>query len=680
MKLHFTLRSILLFTCLLLSIHLQSQVTSKTVHVETPGTLPTLINQNLKYILVHLTLTGNLNGDDFRYIFEMAGRDVDGKKTSGKLTDLNLSGARIVSGGNCYYYDTMIGKQYFTSNDSIGARMFFGRTQLTSITLPSTVTYIGQRAFSDCTGLESFLVPTSVTSIADSAFSDCSNLVNLGLYQGVKSIGKRAFLNCSKMPGITIPASVTSIDSLAFGGCTGLNSFYVYGENTSYCHSEGVLFNKDKTTLIACPNQLSKIYTIPSTVSSIADYAFAYCDKITSITIPESVTSIGKNAFMSCTSIRLIHNSNPNPQTIDSAVISGIDTTICRLFVPGGSLSAFRSASGWSKFANLFEGEPTYTVVLSSGTGGRVQINNLSERMKTFKKGDSFQLNVIPSEGYEISEALLNGADLFFDIRDNRYYVSSITDDMVFYITFKKSDVYYTITSQIENEKGGTIAIAPYNDTSVRVKEGSFLDIRIIPQEGYELERLVSTAIGSTDGIDITESVRDNRLIWSNVEQDRNFLVEFREKLKYNLTLNYAESGSFVVEVGHRQPYTCKLEPAEGWSINTIRLNDTDFTSELKEGNWFTVPSMIGDLTLSVSFEKSIASIDPSRASTIKVYTEGESIVIEGAEPGEQISVYTESGSFLTIAKATGDRIKMNVSKGRTYLIKTTEKTFKVVL
>jgi len=678
MKLHFTLRSILLFTCLLLSIHLQSQVTSKTVHVETAGTLPSLINQNLKNLLIHLTLTGNLNGDDFKYIFEMAGRDVDGKETSGKLTDLNLSGARIVSGGNYYFCDTDNDKQYFTSNDSIGSCMFFGRSRLTSITLPSSVTFIGERAFSDCTGLTQFIIPTSVTSIADSAFSGCNKLVNLGLYQGVKSIGKRAFLNCSGLASFTIPASLTSIDSLAFWGCTGLNSFYVYGENTSYSDSEGVLFNYDKTTLIACPNQKSNIYTIPSTVSSIADYAFAYCSKITSVTIPERVTSIGKNAFMSCTSIKLIHNSNPNPQTIDSAVFSGIDTTTCRLFVPSGSLSAFRSALGWSEFTNLFEGEPTYTVALCSGTGGSVQINNLSERMKTFKKGDSFQLNVIPSDGYEISEALLNGADLSFDIRDNHYYVSSITDDMVFYITFKLSDVYYSITSQIG--KGGTITIGSLNKTSVRVKEGSFVDIQIVPQEGYELERLVATAIGSTEGIDITESVRANRLTLWPVSQDQNFIIEFREILKYNLTLNYAESGSFVVEVGYRQTYTCKLEPAEGWSINTVRLNDADFTSELKEGNWFTVPPMIGNSTLSVSFEKTIASIDPSSASTIKVYTEGESIVIEGAEAGNQISVYTESGAFLTTTKATDDSIKIKVSKGCTYLIKTTEKTFKVVL
>lgn len=138
-------RSTVVILGLLLQFNVWAQ-TAHILHVETAGTLPALIADNEKYEITDLTLTGNLNGTDIRFIREMAGSHA----TNGKLSVLNLSGANIVSGGSDYYY--LISDIYYTQNNSISDCMFDG-CQLTNIILPNSVTKIGSDAFSYCFSL-----------------------------------------------------------------------------------------------------------------------------------------------------------------------------------------------------------------------------------------------------------------------------------------------------------------------------------------------------------------------------------------------------------------------------------------------------------------------------------------------------------------------------------------------
>jgi hypothetical protein len=183
----------------------------------------------------------------------------------------------------------------------IEKQAFYYCKGLTNVTIPNGVTCIGDSAFYGCENLTNIKIPNSVTDIGDSAFFGCENLDNVTIPNSVTNIGSHAFFACNLLTNVTIPNSVTSIGKKAFSCCFCLTSVIVDPRNPVYSSVDGVLFDKSLTELIMCPYRKSGRITIPNSITSIADSAFAGCH-ITSITIPNSVTSIGDSAFQSCSS------------------------------------------------------------------------------------------------------------------------------------------------------------------------------------------------------------------------------------------------------------------------------------------------------------------------------------------------------------------------------------------
>ena len=172
-----------------------------------------------------------------------------------------------------------------------------------SAVIAEGVTSISWYAFYDCTSLTSVTIPDSVTSISWYAFYNCRSLTSVTIPNSVTSIGEYAFSDCTSLTSVTIPDSVTSIGSFAFRFCTSLTGIWVAEGNSHYSSDvSGVLFNKDKTTLVQCPGAFAA-YTIPNSVTSIGEYAFYDCTSLTSVTIPDSVTFIANEAFADCKSL-----------------------------------------------------------------------------------------------------------------------------------------------------------------------------------------------------------------------------------------------------------------------------------------------------------------------------------------------------------------------------------------
>ena len=191
----------------------------------------------------------------------------------------------------------------FDKNKSILIQYPAGN-QRTEYAIPNSVTTIGEYAFSYCSNLKSVTIPDSVTTIGGSAFTNCNSLTSVTIPNSVTTIGERAFDFCFELTSVTIPDSVTTIGDCPFSACRSLTNIYVDSGNSNYSSENGVLFNKNKSTLIQYPTGNQRMeYAIPKSVTTIGEYAFSECRSLTSVTIGNSVRTIDKCAFYICSSL-----------------------------------------------------------------------------------------------------------------------------------------------------------------------------------------------------------------------------------------------------------------------------------------------------------------------------------------------------------------------------------------
>ena len=275
-----------------------------------------------------------------------------------------------------------------------------GESEMTSVSIPNTVTYIGEGAFNSCKHLTSIVIPDAVTAIDSYTFSSCYSLTNITIPDAVTSISNRAFNECVALTNITIPDAVTAIGSGAFFGCTSLNSITipnavttigdrafnncgsltrmeVDSDNTIYDSRDNcnaVIETASNTLIAGCMNTL-----IPNSVTAISEYAFNGCTGLINLTIPNSVTAIGDDAFFGCSSMSKIsfgeavssigiwvfHGCNSLtsiicrstiPATVTEYTFNGYSCDIytqATLFVPAEALEAYQTHEEWGKFSRI---------------------------------------------------------------------------------------------------------------------------------------------------------------------------------------------------------------------------------------------------------------------------------------------------------------------------------------
>ena len=225
---------------------------------------------------------------------------------------------------------------------------------LTSITIPNSVTYIGYESFCDCSSLARVSLGNSVASIDGLAFGYCASLASVTIPNSVTSIGKMAFSNCSSLTSITIPDSVASLGWGSFANCINLQNIEVDGGNDDFSDIEGVLFNKNKTTILCYPaGKTSKTYTIPDSVIDIAELAFFGCTSLTRITILDGVGYIGYEAFYECTSLESVSLGNSVTNIGDNAFYGCESLT--SITIPDSVTSIGNSAfSGCGSLQNVY--------------------------------------------------------------------------------------------------------------------------------------------------------------------------------------------------------------------------------------------------------------------------------------------------------------------------------------
>ena len=172
------------------------------------------------------------------------------------------------------------------------------------------VTEIGIGAFSENKRLKKVILPEGLVSIEMGAFRYCINLVSINLPQSLTSIDTYAFEYCEKLKNITIPKNIVyfgnidlkiiGTESETFSDCDRLREITVDEQNPAYASDEGVMFDKNRTTLIKYPSGKKGAYTIPDSVNTIGKGAFEYCNRLTKLSIPKDLMYIEYGEFKKC--------------------------------------------------------------------------------------------------------------------------------------------------------------------------------------------------------------------------------------------------------------------------------------------------------------------------------------------------------------------------------------------
>lgn len=329
------------------------------INLDEAGTLKSKVSEKLKNKITNLKLTGEMNVTDMKFIREMAGAykyyrvyDKESEKYEGNLQHLDLSNVKFVGAENFY-----VCGPHVAEDDDMFARFRSDE--------------VGSMIFVDLENLQTVILPNYLTSI-----SNC------------------AFMGCCGLKSFSLSANIESIAGGAFAGCTGITTLNVDKDNKQYSSEGTVLFNKDKTGIIAAMGNITN-YIIPNSVSEIAYYAFSGCRSLSSISLSPNLKYIGDYAFEGCKDITSIDACMLTPVKITKKTFEEEVKANAYLYVPRGHLQDYKRAEVWRDFREMIEYDfPETFVEVSTVDGNAKEVGRYSVNGQHFE-GQKKGLNIV---------------------------------------------------------------------------------------------------------------------------------------------------------------------------------------------------------------------------------------------------------------------------------------------
>ncbi|MBO7149525.1 MAG: leucine-rich repeat domain-containing protein [Clostridia bacterium] len=303
----------------------------------------------------------------------------------------------------------------------------------TYINIPSEheglpVEEIASSAFNDCVDLVSVSIPNTVKTIGASAFKYCDAIENVTISDGVETIEDQAFYGCHGLIQVSIPKSVTSIGSRSFDLCHGLTRIDVDSANTTYSSIEGVLYNKDATTLVRYPaGKAEQSFEVPSGVTAIGTYAFSYSQKLKELNIAKDVENIETYAFY-VSKVRFVDfEENSSLTNIYASAFES--SKLIKITIPENVTNIDRTAfyycdtlvEVYNKSALDVEDTISYAKNIYTPESGESKLSITTDDYVLYTDADKVLLVgyigndttlVLPSNVTEIGESAFNGSDL----------------------------------------------------------------------------------------------------------------------------------------------------------------------------------------------------------------------------------------------------------------------------
>ncbi len=488
------------------------------------------------------------------------------------------------------------------------------------------VVEIGDDVFAWNTSIRTVTLPPSLQTIGKRVFQGCDSLVSINL-ENVKKIGADAFNSCDLLKSVDL-SSLFFIDEHTFSSCYALESVKISEKTTSIGYD----------AFWYCERLFSVV--IPDGVESIGDNAFENCG-LRKLTLGKNVKTIGDNAFASCSDLMEIHSLAVEPPAYlrgspDGVLFSGKSNTYGILYVPEGSVDAYRQADEWGNFVSIRDSVyPDYVEI-------------------------------------PITSITLD-PDTLIIIRDmpNKYYANwTITPE---------NASYPQLSYEVENQGKFDISFFESGSTTGQISASGWA--YAFDPEGPIGSDTAVIRLSTTDG--------------SNLSATCTVIYIAQQATYFSLGQD-----SVTIECGSSFADTCELLPQYASYVRNIEWTSSDESvawvtmthwSNRRYGFFGEGPgtaiitarttdgSNLCD-TCVVTVLPSTTGVEAVESAAVQVYASGGRIVVDGSAPGEPIVVCRIDGVVVQESVSTGKRMEISLPFGGMYIVNVNGTVRKVVL
>ena len=509
---------------------------------------------------------------------------------------------------------------YFTKNNKA----------LTEVLVQGDMTKISYQAFCYCENLTSVTLDAPIDTIRYEAFYGCTALPGIELPEEMKCIERAAFYDCTALSSFTIPSATEYVERGIFTNCTALKSLTIEDSD------KPLFFKNNYNTYYSgtnelCTSDLEELYVGRDITQADAARLVSKAQKVT---FGEPVTKLS-GQYSSISGIAKVVAPWQTPITINSGEFSDATYQSATLFVPGGTINAYKGKVGWSKFLKIEAN--SYFVTGTATAGGTLKfegqtVTNGSKKLLVEREKDVV-FEVAPEENYDFARLLVNGAAV--EVSEGIYTYPCLLQDIEVKAAFTekpKFDIKATATGGMVSLNGANFSASQ----TIKVYRDTDVTLAIAANEGYEQPKV------TVNGTDVTAQLQDNTLKIENIQEAKTIVVTYT-KMKFQIAKQTTQNGSIelsktVVEWG--DSFTATFKPATGYELATASLNNQDVTAQVAD-NVLTVTNVKENKTVGATFKRVVFNVTIS----------GGGITVSNTNPqyGENVTVTIDDDPDLTL-------------------------------